>query len=276
MEKNTSFTQNLFNGIKTRIKDIFSGRKNQLRINWFYEKYLKHLPPDRAHSDHLLKFKTEFRGGPDYLNAIHEIFQEKVYDQTLPDNAFIIDCGGHIGISVIYLKEICPSAEILCFEPDKINFDLLVKNIRSHNLTKVSPVNKAVWTTDTILYFEMDGNMSSRIIKSSDKANQVEACRLFDYIDRKVDFLKIDIEGAEYEVLKDIAPKLDMVQKMFVEYHGSFEQNKELIELLTIFTEHHFRFYIKEAGPVYPQPFTEKRGNSIYDLQLNIFCMKNN
>ena len=67
------------------------------------------------------------------LHGVKEIFIEDVYYQQLPENAYILDCGAHIGLSVIYLKSICPSANIICFEPDNKNFELLQKNIASHN-----------------------------------------------------------------------------------------------------------------------------------------------
>ena len=41
--------------------------------------------------------------------------------------------------------------------------------------------------------------------------------------------MKLDIEGAEYKVLKDIADNLGNVNNMFIEYHGTFDQNNELI-----------------------------------------------
>ncbi len=59
--------------------------------------------------------------------VLKEIFIEDIYDQQLPENAYILDCGAHIGLSVIYLKSICPSANIICFEPDNKNFELTSK-----------------------------------------------------------------------------------------------------------------------------------------------------
>ncbi|MCO6498455.1 MAG: FkbM family methyltransferase [Chitinophagaceae bacterium] len=273
--KEGSFIANIFNGITTRVRNSLHREKDTYRVNFFYEKYLKHLPANKTHYHKFLGKRTFFRGGPDYLRALKEIFEEQIYNQLLPQKAFIIDCGAHIGMSVIFLKKICPDAEILCFEPDNMNYALLMKNISEQGLKNVNAVNAAVWIDNSMVSFDMEGSMDSKIIPEGHSANQVQAVRLADYIDKKVDFLKIDIEGAEYAVLKDIAPKLSFVDKLFLEYHGSFTQNEELIEMLQIIQSNGFRFYIKEAGPVYPQPFTGIRGSSIYDLQLNIFCIRN-
>lgn len=274
MERHTSFFRNVLNGIRLRLNRIFS-KEQKFQVGTFQEKFLKHLPYDKIHSQRLLGKTTFFRGGPEYLHALQEIFVENLYNQPLPERAYIIDCGAHIGISVIFLKHICSTAEIVCFEPDEKNFELLLRNIKSHGLSDVKAENKAIWINDAPINFNMEGNMSSRIDTGNEGGKKVDACRLYDLLDRNVDFLKIDIEGAEYQVMKDIEPRLTNVQKLFLEYHGSFQQNQELVEIISMLVKNNFHFYIKEAAPVYDQPFTNQKNFGIYDLQLNIFCIKN-
>jgi FkbM family methyltransferase len=235
---------------------------------------LKLLPPNKTHSHNLLKHKTFFQGGLEYLHGIKEIFIDAIHDQNLPEKATIVDCGAHIGLSVIYLKSICPSAKIICFEPDVINYNNLEKNIKSHNLKNIDVRNEAVWIENTDLNFIQQGDMSSRIGKSDLNGVKVKAVRLKDFLNRKIDFLKLDIEGAEYLVLKDINENLHNVDKMFIEYHGSFNQNNELLEILNIAIKSGFHFYIKEAFPIYGEPFLHQKHSAGYDLQLNIFCFR--
>jgi FkbM family methyltransferase len=276
MPISNSFYKNLFKGISLTIKKTINNPYKKVNINWFSLKYLKHITNAKIHSHKLLHHETFFYNGPEYLHGLKEIFLEGVYNQKLPANAYILDCGAHIGLSVIYLKSICPTANIVCFEPDTKNFDLLQKNIFSHQLRNVEAKNEAVWFENTSLNFIQDGNMGSKIGESnSSHSVTVNATRLKDYLNKKVDFLKIDIEGAEYQVLKDIASNLENVSKMFLEYHGTFQQNNELLEILELISEVGFKFYIKEAASVYNQPFLPKTFFSEYDLQLNIFCFKN-
>src|SRR5665213_3731333 len=235
MPDSNSFNKNLINGLKSRIKKTFHNPYREVNINWVSLKYLKHLPADKIHSHKLLQHDTFFYGGLEYLHGVKEIFLEGVYNQELPKNAYIIDCGAHIGLSVIYLKWICPTAHIVCFEPDTKNFDLLEKNISSHNLKNVEAKKEAIWTENTSLTFIQDGNMGSKIGDNTQSNSvEVKASRLKDFLNKRVDFLKMDIEGAEYEVLKDISGSLENVSKMFIEYHGTFEQNNELLEILDL------------------------------------------
>ncbi|MEO6837853.1 MAG: FkbM family methyltransferase [Ginsengibacter sp.] len=274
--ENNSFIKNISVGVCKKFRSLWNNPYKKINLNWFLIKYLKHLPPDNIHFHKLLNHKTFFHGGPEYLHGLKEIFLEGVYNQKLPENAYILDCGAHIGLSVIYLKSICPTANIVCFEPDAKNFDLLQRNITSHQLKNVEAKEEAVWVENTSLNFIQDGNMGSKIgeAKSSHSVT-VKATRLKDFLDKKVDFLKMDIEGAEYNVLKDISDSLKNVNKMFIEYHGTFEQNNELLEIFEMVSKAGFKFYIKEAASVYDQPFLPKASSGEYDLQLNMFCFRN-
>lgn len=276
MAKSTTFYSNLFKGINLRAKKIFKTPYSKININWFFLKYLKHLPADKVHSHRLFNHNTFFYGGPEYLHGLMEIFVGDIYNQMLPENAYVLDCGAHIGLSVIYIKRICPTANIIAFEPDTKNYNLLNKNISSHQLTGIDARQEAVWVENTTLNFIQEGNMGSKIgTDSTGNTIEVKAARLKDYMDKKIDFLKLDIEGAEYKVLKDIADNLFHVTNMFIEYHGSFAQNNELLEIFEIIVKAGFKFYIKEAAINYDQPFIPQQKELNYDVQLNIFCFRN-
>jgi len=277
MPASNGFLVNVVNGSLQRLSKLFHNPYGKANIGPVYLRYLKHISPGKLHYHKLSGNKTWFINGQEYLHGIKEIFVEGIYEQSLPDNAYILDCGANIGLSVIYLKSICPTATIVAFEPDKKNFSLLAKNIESHRLKNIELKNEAVWKEDTTLSFESDGSMGSKIIpdQKDGTTNSVQATRLKNYLDRKINFLKIDIEGAEFEVLQDIQDRLSIVENMFVEYHGAFDQNNELTTLFRIFTETGFHYYVKEAQPVYKSPFVRNKTPGVsYDVQLNIFCFR--
>ena len=277
MPTSDNFLVNVFNGSMERIGKAFHNPYRKVNIGPVFLKYLKHIPPGKVHSHKLFGHETWFVSGQEYLHGIKEIFIDEIYKQPLSPNAFIIDCGANIGLSVIYLKKICPTATITAFEPDPNNFELLKKNIASHDLQNIVLKNEAVWKKNDMLSFESEGTMSSKIVfdRKGDGSKLTKAIRLKDYLNRKIDFLKIDIEGAEYEVLCDISDNLSFVENLFVEYHGMFGQVNELSKLFDLFSKSGFRYYIKEATPVYETPFLRDRKNSVlYDIQLNIFCFR--
>jgi FkbM family methyltransferase len=273
--QSNSFVRNLSGGIRKRIRGMMERPGQKAGLNWLRIKFLKHAAPDQERV-HMLQGQPLYYTRPaELLHGLREIFMDEVYRIDLPANAYILDCGANIGMSVRYLKEHFPQATVIAFEPDEQNYKLLHRNAGA--LPGVTLRKEAVWTQDTELSFASDGTMGSKISgEGGGNIQKVKAVRLRDFLDRPVDFLKIDIEGAEYEVMKDIADKLANVRYLFLEYHGRFHQNAELVEMLSIVEKAGLSFYIKEAAEVYKMPFAEykKSGERDYDLQLNIFCIR--
>ena len=271
-----SFLQNISKGISLNLKRLAANPYKKINLNWFKIKYYKHLPAGKI-KIHLLFGKTLFfTDSIQLVNGLEEIFMEEMYRQELKTNPYIIDCGANIGLSVIYMKRQYPNAEIIAFEPDEINFQLLAKNISSFGYADVSLRKEAVWIENTRLQFSSKGTMTSKIEISVRPGNvEVKAIRLKDLLDREIDFLKIDIEGAEYKVLCDIADKLYLVKNMFLEYHGSFAQNRELTAVFEMISSAGFNYYIKEAAILFDYPFQRTKKSDIgYEVQLNIFCFR--
>lgn len=272
----SSFFQNIFRGIKNKLKTLFANPYGKINLNWFKIKYYKHLPPGKIKKHILFGKPIYFSDSVQLVSGLKEIFIEEAYRQQLQEKPYIIDCGANIGLSIIYIKKHYPNAEIIAFEPDETNFHLLSRNIESFEYSNVSLHKEAVWIDHTTLQFSSKGSMSSKIVETETiDSIPVKAIRLKDFLTKKVDFLKMDIEGSEYCVIKDIADKLHLVKNLFIEYHGTFEQNSELAELIDIVKESGFNFYIREAASLFDYPFWRvKKESAIYDLQLNIFCFR--
>ena len=261
-----------------RLKSSFTNPYKKINLNWFKLKYYKHLTPGKIAIHTLFGKPLYFSHSLELVNALKEIFIHDVYKQQLRDHPFIIDCGANIGLSIVSLKRQYPNAEIIAYEPDEKNFELLTRNMKSFGYENVLLRKEAVWTDNKTLRFSNEGLMSSKI--ETDNANntiEIKAIKLKDILDREIDFIKMDIEGAEYAVLKDIANKLYLVKNLFLEYHGTFAQNGELAEIILLIHKAGFSFYIKEAANLFDYPFYRiKKSTICYDVQLNIFCFRNN
>lgn len=206
-----------------------------------------------------------------YVHGLNEIFLDETYRfDTNKTSPLILDCGANIGLSVIYFKRLYPDAKIIAFEADKDITYTLESNLSNFRFKDVEIVSKAVWTENTTLLFKSDGAVGGQIANDAAGATKVEATRLKDYLSSEVDFLKIDIEGVEYEILKDCAEDLSNVKNIFIEYHSFLKNEQKLDEILLILKKAGFKYYIKEAWNNMPNPYIDKR-DSHYDLQLNIF-----
>ena len=271
--KTISLISNLANGVKKVLKKQFTNPYSKVGFSWLQTRFVKNLPLDKSQSIKFFKKELFFKRRDELLNSINEIFIDEIYKQELPSNPFIIDCGANIGLSVIYLKMLFPDSTIIAFEPDENNYQILQKNIDSFQLKNVDLRKEAVWIEDTVLSFSNTNTQMSKIADSKNGNNtiRVNAVRLKNLLGKEVDFLKIDIEGAEYAVLKDINESLSNVKNLFVEYHGTFHQNKELNEIFKIITNNGFKYYIQQAVEKHPTPFVPSY-TADYDVQLNIFC----
>lgn len=275
--KNDSFFGNLIHGVRGRLRGLSNNSHKKAGLNWYKIKYLKHLPSGKQQIYNFHNSKIHFQNGPELLHSLREIFVDEIYKiQFDKPDPYIIDCGANIGLSILYQLYRYPQAKIVAFEPDQGSFLNLEQNIKTTHSSQVKVLNEAVWKEDTVLRFVADGTLGSKISDGSDQKSTIEvkASRLRNYLSQQIDLLKIDIEGAEYEVIKDCADRLHMANHLFIEFHGYFDKGYELTEILEIVEKNNFAFYIKEAATVYPTPFARSTKKVQYDIQLNIFCFK--
>jgi FkbM family methyltransferase len=212
--------------------------------------------------------------GESFLAMCQEIFVKRIYEfEAKKKDPYIIDCGANIGLSVIFLKTLYPAASIVAFEADPAIFRALTTNVRAFGCgNDVQLHNKAVWSTEATLTFHAEGASGGRLVKPGDTNSliSVPATRLKDYLDCRVDLLKLDVEGAETDILRDCAENLGAVEHIFVEYHSHSDEPQALHDLLAILQTAGFRYHIKEAA-TRPMPFVNKTTPVPgMDLQLDI------
>jgi FkbM family methyltransferase len=209
-----------------------------------------------------------------FLFMHKEIFEQEIYKFISPtDEPLIIDAGANIGLSTIYFKKLYPKARILAFEPDDYIFKYLKKNILQFGLKEVQLIKKGLWDKETMLPFNSEGADGGAIDFNEQKKtqNEIEVTSLKPFLNRKVDFLKIDIEGAEYTVLQDIKDKLNLVDNIFVEYHSFVNQEQKLGEIVSILQKSGFRLHVNSPGLSSVQPFKKINTYNGMDMQLNIY-----
>ena len=216
------------------------------------------------------------------LNTFRELFEKEIYRfETSSPDPVIIDCGSNIGLSILYFKKIFPSSTIISFEPDKENAKLLAKNIAENKLENVAANEAAIWRENGFVNFEANASEGSSIINTLKKGNtviSVPAIRLSDVLKKyeKIDFLKIDIEGAEGAVIDDCGELLGRASHIFLEYHGRKSETEKLTSILAVLKSCGFSIYISNATTALAQPFYHQNSTGQFDVQLNIYCYLNN
>jgi FkbM family methyltransferase len=123
----------------------------------------------------------------------------------------VLDVGAHAGLTTYFLsKMVGETGHVYAFEPDAIARTVLLRNIEAHRLVNVEVVPMAVSDTTGLADFNEDGSMAAGltdhlVYASTGRRTQVQTVTLESFIrglSRRVDFVKMDIEGAEVAALK--------------------------------------------------------------------------
>lgn len=170
----------------------------------------------------------------DFERIRGELIVDSAYQfQSIKERPLIIDCGSHVGLSIIYFKSKFPKAKLIGFEPDPENIYFLQENIKNNGFEDVIIVPKALASVEKTVDFWRDtmgiatwGN-SIAIPKDTEEAEvvPVETALLSSYLQDEVDFLKMDIEGSEEQVLQEAGDRLTLVRQIELEFHGTGKNN---------------------------------------------------
>jgi len=272
---------NLIEKIRKRIESNYHFKKKYRSLgvnkNDFYYYFNKLLKNSFIEETDFLGKKIKRINPYSFIHTVEGIFVEELYKfSPKTESPLIIDCGSNIGLSIIYFKKLFPNSRIIGFEPDKNIFDACVYNLREFGLSDVQMINAGVWKNDGEVKFLKDNSLGGMIVEPGMDDSSFSTIAVVDikkYLNEKVDFLKIDIEGAEIEVLLNTGDLLMNVENLFVEYHSFSNQPQKLSELLQFLSDQGFRYYIKHAWDYLEKPYLNKGEtvDLIYDLQLNIF-----
>lgn len=172
------------------------------------------------------------------LNFLYrEIFvRQHYYFRARTDTPVILDCGANIGMASLYFKWLYPRARIHAFEPDPATFSLLQENI-ARNKLDIEVSNCALWDQNTEVNFFTDSGKPGSLLMTTTSAQlksepiKVPARRLSDFIQGDVDFVKVDVEGAEHRILSDLVQsgKIARIRQMVFEYHHRMPEQKSCL-----------------------------------------------
>lgn len=164
------------------------------------------------------------------------------YDLDIPfeDGDIVLDIGAHVGIVSIYLAKKHPNITIYAFEPYKPNYERLLRNIIANKVKNVIPFNRAVTADgrDVMIGGDPKTNTGGANI-FVERGEAVQSIKVGDFLKEKnverVKLLKIDCEGAEYEILEN-ADWLDRVEYVRGEFHSFGKRSMD--DLVALVTQH--------------------------------------
>lgn len=144
----------------------------------------------------------------------------------LPPAANILDLGANIGLTAAHYAVLAPTARIVAVEMDPGNAALASRNVQPWR-DRIEVITAAVWwESATVSYAAPPGHeFGFHIVHSTDgDTRTAPAITVGELVEThgRIDFLKMDIEGAEREVLRRAADWADQVDAIKVETHGDY------------------------------------------------------
>jgi FkbM family methyltransferase len=202
--------------------------------------------PERIYS--INNFKAILRKGTNDFQMFCLPREEEIVNSVkLNANETFVDVGANVGAYTLKISRNYKSKgiKVIAIEAHPANYKALCKNIDINKFTNIHAINKAVSDHKGIVkiyerkilkrvqpeWYTIHETISGHQL---DKRNSLEIeCDTLDSIldNYKVDFIKIDIEGAEVEALKGAANTLERLRKIIVEIHeNNFDKVKQILE----------------------------------------------
>lgn len=212
--------------------------------------------------------KISFANPLEFWQIYKDLFIQNTYFFNSNDKSpLILDCGGHIGVSVLYFKKLYPNSQIICFEPDPKNQEYFKRNVEQNNLKEITLIPAALSDKNGTAGFFSSKNWSilnkstwswgNSLVKhpevsdATHKVIKVQTVKLSSYINKPVEMLKIDIEGAETLVLNEIKNKLGLVRNIVIEFHHSgIPKGNSLDKIISILEKSKFRLTFRKGKKI--------------------------
>ena len=245
-------------------------------------------------------FKTEFvyvQGNKIFLdekdclqlsvNEVIEPVETKLFNDIIKKGEVLVDVGANIGYFTLLMAKLSgPSGMIFSFEPEDKNFEILEKNVKINNYQNVVLEKKGVSDHNGINKFFLSskntGMHSLQKIRDDAKEVKIDVIKLDDYFStldlvKKISLIKIDVEGAEFQVLNGMQTILKNENlKLLIEFipehlrkHGT-----NPVDILKILENNNFKIYqINEnTKELELKKFEDILDNS--EIGRNIYCKK--
>lgn len=156
------------------------------------------------------------------VHGVHEKCETEVVKREVKKSMTVIDGGANIGYyTLLFAKKVGPSGKVYAFEPDPINFSILQENVRMNGFNNVVLVRKALSdSTGKAKLFLSEHNKGAHSLFNFNKQKNyimVETISLDEYFKKtkpKIDFIKLDTEGAEGKILLGMKELLKRNKKL--------------------------------------------------------------
>ena len=225
------------------------------------------------------------------INGIHEKMLTNLIKKEIHSGDVVLDIGAHIGYYTLQFANLVgPTGKVYAFEPEPKNFELLKKNVQINKHDNVVLIQKIVSDKDGIVEFFISkfDSIGNKLFKSNEAGSsiKIESTTLDEYfkdLKKKIDFIKMDIQGGEGKAIlgmKNLLKENKNLKIIQEWWPDALKQNHANPEDHLKFLRHiGYKFYEidssikKDILPTTIEQLLEKYPNSLIE-DINLFCKK--
>ncbi len=215
-----------------------------------------------------------------FLLGTYEQAELDVLQLFLQKDSVLLDLGANFGLySLNAAKLIGPEGKIVSFEPFSVNFNALSEHVKLNKLTNVHPEKLAVGEEDgdiTLYYNESEHNLGMVTATFTENATkeEVQVVSIDSYVKsesiERIDFIKIDIEGFEYQALLGMKHLLETQHPtLLIEILDGDGARTSSIEVYRFLNELGYtKYFITNDGKLSSKEENSERKNYVFTTQV--------
>ena len=225
------------------------------------------------------------------INGIHEKIITNLIKKEIHSGDVVLDIGAHIGYYTLQFANLVGSTgKVYAFEPEPKNFELLKKNVQINKHDNVVLIQKIVSDKDGIVEFFISkfDSIGNKLFKSNEAGSsiKIESTTLDEYfkdLKKKIDFIKMDIQGGEGKAIlgmKNLLKENKNLKIIQEWWPDALKQNNTNPEDHLKFLQHiGYKIYEidgtikKDILPITIEQLLGKYPNSLIE-DINLFCKK--
>ena len=189
--------------------------------------------------------------------AIHDIFismgshEDEILEHFTPkEGEIVVDIGAAFGFyTILASRMVGQKGRVIAIEPQPESFQMLNSNIKLNKLSNVKTLNYAVYSNETKLkLYNTYSVLPERAVKNTSEYSEIKANTLDNLLFQtgnidEVNWIKIDVEGAEYQVLKGATNILSKSRDiaLLIEIHNISEGRSDYQSIINLLNKYNFK-----------------------------------
>ena len=263
----------------------------RIRLLIGVERFLRsQIKPDFIEIDGHKLFLDKLDSLELFLHGSYEEFETETVKKIIKKGDIVLDVGANIGYyTLIFAKLVGKDGMVFAFEPEPTNFDLLKKSVTINGYKNVILIRKALSdrTGKTKLFLSEVNLGDHMIMDTKENRNSIEIDTItgedyFRDLNKKINFIKMDIQGAEIDALRGMSSLLQKMNeiKIMIEFAPMWLKfGNDPLELLNLLNEYDFKISEidvsrKKIIPIDSQELIKKYPPE-RKKHTNLLCSKN-